>query len=169
MHHFCSVRFAKCAQNQPTCWVPCGLKWMHPDMQLMPQACQSIAMQQQGKWNMPTPIICSMNRAAHHDASFLSCAFCQIRPKPARPEGAVGPERDASSHAAHASSLSIHCHAPTRQMEHASSNHQLHGQRYTPQCVISVLHVSSKSAQNQPIQWVLWGLKGMHPDMQSAL
>ena len=24
----------------------------------------------------------------------------------------------------------------------------------------------AKSAQNQPIKLVLWGLKGMHPDMQ---
>ena len=24
----------------------------------------------------------------------------------------------------------------------------------------------SKSTQNQLIKWVLWGLKGMHPDMQ---
>ena len=66
----------------------------------------------------------------------------------------------------HAASLPIHYHASMRQIEHASTNHQLHGQRHTPQRITSVLCVSAKSAQNQSIQWVLWGLKGIHPDMQ---
>ena len=44
MHHFCPVHFAKCAQNQLTCLVPCGLKWIHHDMRLMPQACEFTAV-----------------------------------------------------------------------------------------------------------------------------
>ena len=57
----------------------------------------------------------------------------------------------------------ICCHTPTRQIDHASTNHQLHRQRYTPECIISILCVFAKSVQNQSIQWVLWDLKGMYP------
>ena len=73
-------------------------------------------------------------------------------PKPAHPLSAVWPEWDASWHAHHDSSLLIYYHALTRQMEHASSNHQLHEQRYTPTCIIYILcvlpnlHITSRSA-----------------------
>ena len=76
---------------------------MHPDMQVMPQACLSITMYPQGKWNMPSAITGSVNRARHHNVSFLSCA-----------------------------------------------------------CL-------AKSAENHPICWTLWGLKGVRPEMQVML
>ena len=75
MCDFCPVRFAKSAQNQPIKWVLWGLKGIHPDIQIMSQACQSIAMHSQGKWNTPAVIISSMNRGTHHNVSILSCAF----------------------------------------------------------------------------------------------
>ena len=49
MYHFCPVRFVKSAQNQPVCWVLWGVKGMHPDVQLMLQACESVATRQQAK------------------------------------------------------------------------------------------------------------------------
>ena len=157
---------AKSAQNQPIQWMLWGLKGMHPDMLVMSQACQSIVMHPQGKWSVPAAIISSMDRGTHHNASFLSCAFCQICPKPGHLMGTVWPERDASWHAGHVPTFSIQYHAPTRQMEHRSSNHSLHGQRHIPQCILSIQCVFSKSAQNQSICWVLWGLKGMPPDIK---
>ena len=51
-------------------------------------------------------------------------------------------------------------------MECVGTNHQLYGQRHTPQCIISVWCIFAKSAQNHPICWTLWGLEGMHPDIQ---
>ena len=154
--------FTKSAQNQPICWALWSLKGMHPDIQLMPQACQSVGtlsqakwtvpaavnstmdrgttldvsflscaflpnlsktspsagrclglktmhhvmqavpiscgsiyMHPKGTWNVSAPIISSMDRGAHHNVSFLSCAFCQIYPKPASLLGAMGPERNA--------------------------------------------------------------------------
>ena len=44
MHNFYLVRFAKSAPNQPICWVLLILKGMHPDMEVMLGAYQSIAM-----------------------------------------------------------------------------------------------------------------------------
>ena len=96
MHHFCPVRFAKSAQSRPICWVPCGLKGTHPDTQVMPRACRSIATHQQGKWNTQALIISSMNRGTNHNMSFLSCALCQVCPQPAHLLGPVEPERDTS-------------------------------------------------------------------------
>ena len=88
--------FAKSAHNQPICWALCGLKRMCPDVQVMPQACQFIAMHPQAKWSQPVVIVSSVNRGAHHNESFLPSAFCQICQKPAHLLGAVGPEQDAS-------------------------------------------------------------------------
>ena len=129
-------------------------------------SCQSNTICRQGKWNMPALIISSMDRGTRHNVSFMSSACCRTCPKLAHPVGAMEPKKDASWHADHASSLSIHCHALKRQMEHTSISHQINGQRHTPQCIISALCTFAKSAQNQPICWVMWGLKGMHPDMQ---
>ena len=107
-----------------------------------------------------------MDSSTHTNVSFLSSAFWQIFPEPVHPMGAVGTERDASWHAGHIPPLPSHYHAFIRQTYHASINHQLRGQRHTPQCVISILCNFAKSGQNQPIQRMLWGLKGMHPDTQ---
>ena len=74
--------FAKSAQNQPICWALWGLNGMHPDMQVMPQACQSTATYPQGKWNIPAAIISSMDRGTHHNTSLLSCALLLNVPKP---------------------------------------------------------------------------------------
>ena len=124
--------FAKSVQNQPICWALCGLKRMHPDVQVMRQACQFTAIHPQARWSKPAAMISSVSGDTHHNESFLPSAFCQIFPEPAHLLGAMGPERDASSHADCVSSLLIYCHVPTRHMERVSTNHQLHGQRCTP-------------------------------------
>ena len=56
------------------------------------------------------------------------------------PEGDMWPERDGFRHAVHTLGLSIHWHTSTRQVEHAISNHQIHGQSQscTPGCVRSI-------------------------------
>ena len=75
IHLFHLVRFVKVAQSQPICWVLWVLKGMHADVQLMPQACQSIATYPHAKWSVPVAIITSMDRGITHDVSFLSCAL----------------------------------------------------------------------------------------------
>ena len=74
MNHFYLVRFVKSSQNQPIYWVLWGLKGMHPHMQLMLQACQSITAHPQRKWNKSAVIISTMDRSRHHNVSFLSYA-----------------------------------------------------------------------------------------------
>ena len=81
MCDFCPVGFSKSAQNQPIKWVLWGPKGTHPDMQVIPQAYQYIAMHSQGKRNAPAVIISSMNRGTHHNVSILSCALLLNLPK----------------------------------------------------------------------------------------
>ena len=154
--------FAKSAKNRPICWVLWGLKGMHPDMQVMSQACQLTAMHPQAKQSKPIAIISSVNSGTHHDALFLPSAFCQTCSKPASLLRVLGGLRGMHADM----QLMPQCLAPTFQMEHARTNHQLHGQRHNPRCVISILCIIARSTQNWPICWVLWGLKGTHSDMQ---
>ena len=72
---------AKHAQNQPIQWVLCNPRGMHPDMQVMYQACQSTAMHPKGKWKIPVASISSMDRGTHHNVLFLSCALLLNAPK----------------------------------------------------------------------------------------
>ena len=81
MHNFYPVRFVKSAPNQPISWMMWGLKGMYPDMQLKTQARLSITTHLQAKYNVPAPIISSMDRGIIHDVSFLSCAFLLNLPK----------------------------------------------------------------------------------------
>ena len=67
--------FVKTAQNQPICLALCGLQGMHPEMQLMSQACQAITTHPQGKLTMQAAIITSMDRCTHHNVSFMSSAY----------------------------------------------------------------------------------------------
>ena len=100
-----------------------------------------------------------MNRETHHNLLFPSGAFCQMC-LPAHPMSAVGSERDASWHAGHAPSLSIHYKTPSRQIKYAKANHQVHGQQHTSQCVISILRVLPNLPKtSRSIGWC-WAQKG---------
>ena len=130
--------------------------------------------------NLANPLIfiCKANGTQHQQSAapltklntatyqFCPVHFCQIYLKPTLLIGVVGPEWDASWHEGHGESLSIHYHPPSRKIDHDKTNHKLHGQRYTPQQITSILCFSAKSAQNQLIRKVLWGMRGMHSEMQ---
>src|SRR6056300_1756742 len=66
------------------------------------------------------------------EAPVLPMSDAKNAAKPAPPFDTRRPGWNGSRHAAHVPCLSIHFHTPTRQMEHASTNHQVHGQRFTP-------------------------------------
>ena len=81
MCDFCPVRFAKSTQTKPIKWVLWGLKGMHPDMQVIFQAFQSIATHSQGKEKVQTAIIRSVDRGTHHNVSILSFALLLNHPE----------------------------------------------------------------------------------------
>ena len=74
MHNFYLVRFAKSAPNQPICWMLLILKGMHPDMEVMLGAYQSIAMRQKANG------MCQQQSSAPWaEAHTIMHHFCPVR------------------------------------------------------------------------------------------
>ena len=73
------------------------------------------------------------------------------------------PGRGGSRPVKHVESLPIHCHTSTRQMEHATTHQQVHGQSILSFCTDSVPLHYAKIMIFWHMQMLLWGLEGMDP------
>ena len=123
-------------------------------------------MHPQGKWTTPAAIISSVDRATHHNISLPSCAFLPNLPKASPFSGCYGAwEECILTHRLCSKLASL---LPCIQQANGAHHQQLFAlwteadttmRHFYPVCF-------AKCAQNQPIQWVLWGKKGMHPDVQ---
>ena len=123
-----SVAQAKFGPNQPKTKPYISLNRVVPPMYIMSQPPPSIAIHPQAKWNMPAGIISSMDRATHQEVPLVPARLRQICQNPVSQPGGIRHRREGSHHAGCGPALSIQPHTPTSQMEHASSNHQVHGQ-----------------------------------------
>ena len=132
----------------------------------MPQTCQSNATQPKDKWNLPAPIINSMDRSTHHNLSFPSSVCLPNLPKTSPSAGSC---RDLKGHLVTRRSCPrlvnqltcIHKANETCQNQVSAPWTEADTTMYYF-CPVRF----SKSSQTQPICWVSWVLKGMHPGMQ---